>query len=66
MSSMPMRVASWKGYDLMMGTKERCFAPLVNVSLEELVPADHFYRRLGSTLDFSFIGLWGTTERRVL
>ncbi len=32
-----MRVASWKGYDLMMGTKERCFAPLVNVSLEDLV-----------------------------
>ena len=26
----------------MMGTKERSFAPLVNVSLEELVPQDHF------------------------
>jgi len=28
----------------MMGTKERSFAPLVNVSLEELVPQDRFYR----------------------
>src|SRR5215210_1881056 len=28
----------------MMGTKERAFAPLPPVSLEELVPADHFYR----------------------
>jgi len=28
----------------MMGVKERSFAPLVNVSLEDLVPADHFYR----------------------
>jgi hypothetical protein len=25
---------------LMMGTKERSFAPLINVSLEELVPQD--------------------------
>jgi hypothetical protein len=27
----------------MMGSKARHFAPLVNVSLEDLVPADHFY-----------------------
>jgi hypothetical protein len=27
----------------MMGFKERVFAPLVAVSLEELVPQDHFY-----------------------
>ncbi len=39
----------------MMGTKERNFAPLINVSLEELVPADHFYRHLERTLDLSFV-----------
>ncbi len=39
----------------MMGTKERHFAPLTNVSLEELVPADHFYRHLERTLDLSFV-----------
>ena len=39
----------------MMGTKERTFAPLVKVSLEDLVPADHFYRHLERTLDLSFV-----------
>jgi transposase len=39
----------------MMGTKERGFAPLVNVSLEDLVPADHFYRHLDRKLDLSFV-----------
>ena len=39
----------------MMGTKARHFAPLINVSLEELVPADHFYRHLERTLDLSFV-----------
>ncbi len=39
----------------MMGSKERCFAPLLNVSLEELVPADHFYRHLEKSLDLSFV-----------
>jgi transposase len=39
----------------MMGTKERDFAPLVNVSLEELVPQDHFYRHLERTLALSFV-----------
>src|SRR3989442_3287829 len=39
----------------MMGKKTRCFAPLVNVSLEELVPTDHFYRHLERTLDLSFV-----------
>jgi hypothetical protein len=39
----------------MMGTKERHFAPLIYVSLEELVPADHFYRHLERTLDLSFV-----------
>jgi transposase len=39
----------------MMGTKERSFAPLVHVSLEELVPRDHFYRHLEKSLDLSFV-----------
>src|SRR6266702_5997900 len=39
----------------MMGLKERAFAPLVAVSLEELVPQDHFYRHLQRTLDLSFV-----------
>jgi transposase len=39
----------------MMGLKERAFGPLVAVSLEELVPQDHFYRHLQRTLDLSFV-----------
>jgi transposase len=39
----------------MMGIKERTFAPLVAVSLEALVPPDHFYRYLDRTLDLSFV-----------
>ena len=39
----------------MRGKKERRFAPLINVSLEELVPADHFYRHLERSLDLSFV-----------
>jgi transposase len=39
----------------MMGKKERYFAPLINISLEELVPHDHFYRHLERTLDLSFV-----------
>src|SRR5436305_12856063 len=39
----------------MMGSKERHFAPLIHVSLEELVPQDHFYRHLERTLDLSFV-----------
>jgi hypothetical protein len=39
----------------MMGIKERAFGPLPPVSLEELVPADHFYRHLESTLDLGFV-----------
>jgi transposase len=39
-----------------MGTKDRNFAPLPrNVSLEELVPEDNFYRRLEERLDLSFV-----------
>ena len=39
----------------MMGIKERQFAPLGQLSLEDLVPPDHFYRRLDRTLDLSFV-----------
>ncbi len=40
----------------MMGTKVRNFSPLPrDVSLEELVPSDHFYRFLERTLDLSFV-----------
>src|SRR6516164_1095026 len=39
----------------MMGSKERHFAPLINVSVEQLVPHDHFYRHLERTLDLSFV-----------
>src|SRR6516164_2622473 len=40
---------------IMMGSKERHFAPLIHVSVEELVPPDHFYRHLERTLDLSFV-----------
>src|SRR5919109_4840367 len=40
---------------VMMGTKARVFAPLPPVSLEELVPPDHFYRHLERVLDLGFV-----------
>lgn len=40
----------------MMGTKKRNFQPLPeNISLEDLVPEDNFYRRLQEKLDLSFV-----------
>jgi transposase len=39
----------------MMGRKERAFAPLPPVSLDDLVPADCFYRHLERTLDLAFV-----------
>jgi len=39
----------------MMGLKERAFAPLVAVCVEELVPQDDFYRHLQQVLDLSFV-----------
>jgi hypothetical protein len=39
----------------MMGTKARCFTPVSAVSLEDLVPADHFYRHVHRVLDLSFM-----------
>ena len=39
----------------MMGTKVRAFAPLCNRSVEDLVPANNFYRHLEAKLDLSFV-----------
>jgi transposase len=40
----------------MMGTKARSFSPLPHdLSLEDLVPQDNFYRRLETRLDLSFV-----------
>jgi transposase len=39
----------------MMGTKERNFSSLEDLSLEGLVPEDNFYRRLERTVDLSFV-----------
>ena len=39
----------------MIGTKARNVVPLSNISLEDLVPQDHLYRRLDQTLDLSFV-----------
>jgi len=38
-----------------MGAKARLFVPLPAVTLEELVPADHFYRHLDRVLDLTFV-----------
>jgi transposase len=42
----------------MLRVKERAFAPLCNLSIEELVPVDHFYRQLDAQLDLSFVREW--------
>ncbi len=39
----------------MMGMKVRLFTPISVPSLDELVPADHFYRHLERVLDLSFV-----------
>jgi transposase len=39
----------------MMGYKARVFHPLHNVTLDDLVPQDHFYRHVERTLDLSFV-----------
>jgi transposase len=39
----------------MMGQKDRSFAALPPVTLEDLVPTDHVYRHLERTLDLSFV-----------
>src|SRR6187431_835214 len=39
----------------MMGRKERAFGPLPPLTLEDLVPPDHFYRHLERSLDLAFV-----------
>ena len=39
----------------MMGTKVRRFGPLEGVTLDELVPRNHFYRHVEQSLDLSFV-----------
>jgi transposase len=39
----------------MMGNKARLFAPQRSVTLNDLVPPDHFYRHLDRSLDLSFV-----------
>lgn len=43
------------GIFIMMGFKGRTFAQKVSVSLEELVPQNHFYRHLQKVVDLSFV-----------
>jgi transposase len=38
--------------------KVRCLDQPIQVSLEDLVPADHFYRYLDAALDLSFVRTW--------
>jgi transposase len=48
-----------RGERAMLGPpKARCLDRAVLVSLEGLVPADHFYRHLEATLDLSFVRAW--------
>ena len=39
----------------MLGHKAREFKPLTAVSLEDLIPEDHFYRQVDHCLDLGFI-----------
>jgi transposase len=39
----------------MMGQKTRLFTPLPPVTIEGLIPADHFYRHLDQVLDLTFV-----------
>ena len=39
----------------MLGHKVREFKPLTGICLEDLVPADNFYRQVERSLDLSFI-----------
>jgi transposase len=42
----------------MLRVKERAFAPLCNLTVEDLVPTDHFYRHLDAMLDLAFVREW--------
>src|SRR5579859_4815303 len=50
-----MKCNAGGGATNMMGLKERMFTVLAAVSLEELVPQDHFYRHLQRVLDLCFV-----------
>ena len=39
----------------MIGIKPRNFHPIAAVTLEHLVPADHFYRHVERVLDLAFV-----------
>jgi hypothetical protein len=39
----------------MMGVRARHFTPVPAISLDELVPMDHFYRHAERVLDLSFV-----------
>ena len=51
----PLLTRRAEGTAGMMSHKERLFGPLPPVTLEELVPADHFYRHLERSFDLSFV-----------
>jgi hypothetical protein len=42
----------------MLGIKVRQIIPVSAVSLEALVPPDHFYRHLEQVLDLSIVRRW--------
>jgi hypothetical protein len=39
----------------MMGIKVRAFAPIARLTLDALVPRDHFYRQVERVLDLRFV-----------
>jgi hypothetical protein len=41
-----------------LGTKMRRFTSVQALSLDDLVPADHFYRHLEQALDLTFVHHW--------
>ena len=52
---LPLLTTARKERAAVMGTKVRGFAPLPPLSLEDLVPPDHFYRHLERSLDLAFV-----------
>lgn len=50
----------------MMGTKSRIFTPVAVVSLDELVPATHFYRHLDRVVDLSFVRLLNDNKNQLV
>ena len=48
----------------MLGTKARVFAPLCNRSIEDLVPADKFYRHLEAKPTWASSATWSAQRIR--